>query len=386
MSFSYILFFEHCFSGRGDISGALAFLSSTSFAYQIHTFNVDSMEKCHIWCGKEVGFNILNFQCKPSQFDWIIHFAAWSDDDVIHGALLVERDELQYVCTWTYDNGDFKLDPLQLIRHNKRYTRIARCQSLLAVCTETQKKATSFVDVLIWRVGQESFRCQTISVGSKVIDFIGHSAYSFCVATETEIVLVDEENIKIKEYRGRAIAVRYNPHTKKWKRFLRTSFTYNYNGKEQQKDYVIDPYGENWIIITDEGPKMLDWYREGERQSKRSNVSGGSTLCGFFQGGKVIIHDEHGDPMIRGYTLTDDEWCDKMECDDDDDDDEEEEEEEDVDFNLFDEESQRHGWEIQAPHHFFSIHSVGDKLFLVTPLSLSILEDEEERSLLGEKC
>jgi hypothetical protein len=75
-----------------------------------------------------------------------------------------------------------------------------------------------------------------------------------CFATETEIILVDEKNFEIEKYEERA-KVTYK----------------DYHGNEQVKNYVIDPYGHNWIIITSEG--VLNWYREGERKSKRSHVS-----------------------------------------------------------------------------------------------------------------
>jgi hypothetical protein len=249
-----------------------------------------------------------------------------------------------------------------------------------------------------------------------VIDFTEHSAHSFCVATETEIVLVDGQNIKVKKYRKRAIAVRYNPQTKKWKRLLRTKVTYkDFNGKEQVKNYVIDPYGKNWIIITSDG--VLDWFREGERQSKRSNVSESLILRGFFEGGKVITCDESGDPMIRGYTLENDdkneckeveekeeekseqddfveEESDENESDENESDENEsdenesdendfaEEQSDENDFTLFDEDAYRHDWEIQECLDPSTIHGVGDKIFLVTPYYLSIIRNQKVRILL----
>ncbi len=324
-------FLSACFLFTSSTKVTYVLSSTTASTYQINTIDVESEKIQYIWGDKELesgcqfeeqqsitayngkiarvqggylevqDFNHLRNTDGPLHFDRIIHFAGCSVGNVIHGALLVENRELQKsIYTWTYSNGEIKPYLLQPISHNEKYTRIARNESLIAVCSETQKKKmTSFVDVLIW---QKPFKFQRIPVSSEVIDFTKHSADSFCVATQTEIILVDEKNFEIEKYEECAIAVRYNHHTKGWKRLLRTKVTYkDYHENEQVKNYVIDPCGQNWIIITSEG--VLTWYREGERKSKRSNVSESLILLGFLKGEKVITYDESNDPTIRCYTL-----------------------------------------------------------------------------------
>jgi len=362
-------FLSACFLFTSSTKVTYVLSSTAASTYQINTVDVKSKKIQHIWGDKELesgcqfeeqsitayngkiaqvqdgrpkvqDFNHLRNIDGPLHFDRIIHFAAIADcsiTNVIHGALLVENRKFQSICTWTYSNGKIKPYSLQQISHNKKYTRIARNESLLAVCSETQKKKmTSFVDVLIWR---NSSTFQRIPVSSKVIDFTKHFADSFCVATETEIILVNEKNFKIKKYEEGAIAVRYNHQTKRWKRLLRTKVTYkDCNENEQVNNYVIDPYGQNWIIAdTDEG--VLNWYREGERKSMRLNVSETLTLLGFFEGEKIITYDESGDPMIRCYTLRvrkdDENQCEEEEEEEK----EEEEEEEESDENELKNES-----------------------------------------------
>jgi len=457
-------FLSACFLFTSSTKVTYVLSSTTASTYQINTIDVESEKIQYIWGDKELesgcqfeeqsitayngkiarvqgghlevqDFNHLRNTDGPLHFDKIIHFAGCSVGNVIHGALLVENRELQKsIYIWTYSNGEIKPYLLQPIPHNQKYTRIARNESLLAVCSETQN---SFVDVLIRR---KSFRSQRIPVSSKVIDFTKHSADSFCVATETEIILVDEKNFEIIKYEERAIAVCYNHRTKRWKRLLRTKVTYkDYHGNEQVKNYVIDPYGQNWIIITSEG--VLNWYREGERKSKRSNVSESLILLGFFEGGKIITYDGSGDPMIRCYTLRED---DKNECEEEEEEEEEKSEQNDfveeesdsfsfssdsfssdsssdsfssdenesdesdenesdesdenksdenesdesdenersVDFTLFAEDKDKHDWEIQECLGFSTIHVIGGVIFLVTPEGLSVLENQEVRNLL----
>ncbi len=459
-------FLSACFLFTSSRKVTYVLSSTTASTYQINTIDVKSEKIEYIWGDKELelgcqfeeqsitayngkiarvqgghlevrDFNHLHNTDGPLHFDGIIHFAGCSVGNVIHGALLVENRELQRIYAWTYRNGEIESYLLQPIPHNQKYTRVARNESLLAVCSETQN---SFVDVLIWR---KSFRSQRIPVSSKVIDFTKHSADSFCVATETEIILVDEKNFEIIKFEERAIAVRYNHQTERWKRLLRAKVTYkDYYGNEQVKDYAIDPYGQNWIIITSEG--ILDWYREGERKSKRSNVSESLILLGCFEGGKVITYDESGDPMIRCYTLrqddkngceeeeeeeenseiveeefdendsdenesdenesdeneSDENESDENESDENDSDenenesdendsDENDSDENDSDenersgnFTLFAEDKDKHDWEIQKSLGRSAIHVIGDVIFLVTPEDLSVLENQEVRNLL----
>jgi hypothetical protein len=131
-------FLSACFLFTSSTKVIYVLSSTTASTYQIHTFDVESMNKKHIWGEKELesgyqfkgpsitayngkiaqvqdgrlevqDFNHLRYIDGPWQFDKIIHFAGCSVDNVIHGALLVENRELQHIYTWTYRNGKFKL-------------------------------------------------------------------------------------------------------------------------------------------------------------------------------------------------------------------------------------------------------------------------------------
>ena len=223
----------------------------------------------------------------------IRHFAACSvDKDVIHGALLINVGMSQYACIWTYNIlEDFHWSPLNL-PPGMKFTRIARHQNLIAVCTD--KKEDKFVNILIWGVeDRPPDRCQKIRVKTEVIDFVKHLDDSFCVATETEIVSVyqREEKNAIQESSDRVKAVRYDPNLKQWHRFVGISL-----------DRSIDPHGKDYVYL--ESSTGLLWCRDRWR-SRYFKIPNTVALLGFFNNGKVILR---GDDSVQCITIPEPEY------------------------------------------------------------------------------
>ncbi len=232
-------------------------------------------------------------------------------------ALLVQENSNQYIYRWISESESFCLQAsLQIQSDNGEiYTRVIIQRSIIVICSEF---VNNFVAVQIWRRRKSVFmKGQTnwtrFSQKGKVIKLISLDMSRFCLATDTELKIFDDnvnttntiaidrnyilEDIVYDVDLQRLIAV-YSKNE-----FVRQIIITN----EIESDLKVEIRGLRQVILDSSGrwcsfnnESVLQVFEENNQLAKVKLENDGQ-LCSFAKDGEVIVAVAKADGNILGY-------------------------------------------------------------------------------------
>jgi len=253
-------------------------------------------------------------QSSTSKHNRIIDSTYFPNTHILYGALLVQENECQYIRPWTYDDKDFRCTSLR-VPDNENYTRIAMNQNITVLCSESLHNS---VAVLFFQQSTEltaTFTWSTCDVNSHVIKLISLESTKFCLATEKELIVFNEENViyRHKIHQSSIKDLRFNPETRQLRVFTRTyirTYDINLQAVSQKKhsikfgdgeEWVIDTYGKTWVVI-DDNYEELHFFQEG-RSIVLTPYENRLSLLSLSKDGKLVFEDCSDGSEIRCFSL-----------------------------------------------------------------------------------